>query len=143
MFLSGQGGYDRDGQQRCKGLFLIIASLKDTSELRAAVRTVTMRQLGHWMMASIKICGEPLTLSGSYGSDGLPCTLDLSNGIKDPVALFAKFHPIPEELQKAFWAGGGHNTCGSEGPLFRDWGRKNKDTLRRPYKQAKEPVDGR
>ena len=31
-----------------------------------------MKQLGHFMMASVKLGGFNLVLSGTYGSDGLP-----------------------------------------------------------------------
>jgi hypothetical protein len=43
--------------------------------LRAIVRYVRMRQLGHFMMGSARINGHSLTLSGSYGSDGLPTSV--------------------------------------------------------------------
>ena len=45
-------------------------------ELRAIVKKVGMRQSGHFMMGRCTLGGFRLCLSGSYGSDGLPLSLD-------------------------------------------------------------------
>ena len=79
MFLKSKRGYTRDGEQWSKGSFLMIFSLShithpeaDRHELRACVRTVSMHQCGHWMMGSAVVGQNKITLSGCYGSDGLP-----------------------------------------------------------------------
>lgn len=41
-------------------------------KLYAVVRSCAMSQCGQWMMGTINIAGQRVTVSGSYGSDGLP-----------------------------------------------------------------------
>lgn len=41
--------------------------------LVATLRKVRLTQLGHWMMGSTMIGRMRVGLSGSFGSDGLPC----------------------------------------------------------------------
>jgi hypothetical protein len=106
-----------------------------------------MHQLGHFMMATIviktsvaKAAAQPepyykpsywmrsvfdgyykLSLSGTYGSDGLPMSGDL--------ALWDLLHPVPTDLTEAFWNGGGHNSSGSEGPAMYEWAKQNMAAL--------------
>lgn len=139
MFINGGGGYDRHGQQFCEGSFLMIADNPDGgNELRAFVRRVKLEQCGHFMMGQVKIQtprGEAeFTLSGAYGSDGLPMHLQHKND-GQYTWFWEYMHDIPEDLQRAFWAGGGHNTCGSEGPLLRRWALENKTKLNRICKR--------
>ena len=153
------GGYRAGGQQFCFGAFLIVVQdhkgdsrscyMKSSGraahvpELRALVRHVRMYQCGHWMMANITIGGFNMVLSGAYGSDGLPKSLmhhfpDNAEPGKASVLtdeekewLWEQLVPIPQELQDAFWNGGGHNCAGPEGPLFRAWAKKNLKKLRK------------
>lgn len=85
-------------------------------KLYACVRHVSLRQFGHFMMGTARIAGQPLTLSGSYGNDGLPCDYE-----KLSVAGREKLIEVPVELAEQFWQGGGHNSAGSEGPAMRAW----------------------
>ena len=98
-------------------------------ELRALVRRVRLQQLGAWMMGSAHINKQfgSVTLSGSYGSDGLPIYLPHKSGfdVEKAYKLWPRLHQIPAELQAEFWAGGGHNTAGKEGSSFRQWGLEN------------------
>jgi hypothetical protein len=130
MFLSGQSWYGRDGQH-ARGSFLIIFSVKQ--ELRACSRYVHMAQLGHFMMGQAKIApGTTITLSGTYGDDGLPC---------DPAKigkLWETLLPLPGDLTEAFWSGGGHNSAGSEGPAVRDWALVNLPALRKAGRPRRE-----
>jgi len=146
MFLQCKSGYDKDGQQRASGPFLIVAQkpgCRDLKpELRAVVRHVSMKQLGHFMMASVKLGGFNICLSGTYGSDGLPVNFGQHFIDHEPVrfteeqanALFDAMVPLPEELQAAFWAGGGHNTGGKELEQIRQWAKANVALLRRPIR---------
>jgi hypothetical protein len=157
MFLSNtrRGYKQRSGDQFCHGLFLMVFSHPTTTEsrpeLRALVRHAKMTQCGHWMMADVKIGGYELTLSGTYGSDGLPMRLDRhSIDVVDGKARFASFTdeeklalwehlvPIPAELQTAFWEGGGHNTSGKEGPLLKKWAEENLKLLRKEIPTLKK-----
>jgi len=65
------------------------------------------------MMGTARVGGRSITLSGSYGGDGLPCNV--------PWDVYLRGEPIPQELQQAFWTGGGHNSAGSEAPAMRKW----------------------
>lgn len=90
-----------------------------TRKLYACVRHVSLKQFGHFMMGTARIGGQSITVSGSYGSDGL--TRDY-----EELTLAAREHlvELPFELAEEFWKGGGHNTCGSEAPAMRTWALK-------------------
>jgi hypothetical protein len=77
------------------------------------------------MMGSAVVGQNKITLSGCYGSDGLPDDPDPYPG------LWEKFMPLPAELVDKFWKGGGHNTCGSEGPDVHAWAVANEKALRK------------
>jgi hypothetical protein len=143
MFLTNtRSGYDRGGQV-ASGLFLVVFSHnkfkwaeengchwdKFPSDLNrvlyACVRRVALRQLGHWMMGTARIGGHSLTVSGSYGGDGLTCDYE-----KLPKAARAKLVRLPDDLTNEFWAGGGHNTSGAEAPAMRKWAMGNLDALK-------------
>ncbi len=81
--------------------------------LRAIVRYVRMRQLGHFMMGSARIGSQRITLSGSYGSDGLPVSV--------PDEVYQMGAELPGELYNAWNNGGGWNGAGSEAPAMRQW----------------------
>lgn len=84
--------------------------------LYACVRHVSLRQFGHFMMGTARIAGQSVTVSGSYGSDGLPMDYEKLT----PLAR-AKLVRVPDELTEQFWAGGGHNCAGEEAPAIRQW----------------------
>ena len=90
-------------------------------EIRALVRKVAMHQCGHWMMGSAQAFGHRLSLSGSYGGDGLTVTV--------PREVFEQAVPIPQELHDAWNKGGGWNGAGSEAYAMRDWALANLDKL--------------
>jgi hypothetical protein len=127
MYVSSVRSYcTRTGEQRASGAFLVLFSIVPGKEVRAAVRHVKMRQCGHWMMGSMKLGEHTITLSGTYGADGL--TRD------PPEGLWEHLVPLPEELTVEFWKGGGWNSAGAEGPSVRDWAAKNLNVLRKPIK---------
>lgn len=81
-----------------------------------------MHQCGHFMMGHVDLklrdgTTHPLSLSGTYGGDGLPCDADL--------VLWDRLHELPLDLQDTFWRGGGHNGAGAEGPAMRKWAEDN------------------
>ena len=133
MYLrSGQNGtyYGSDGQQRhsrAPFLLLIDASpslpAKQDACMYAIVREVAMEQCGHFMMGTARVYGHSLTVSGTYGSDGLPISLDrLPVKVQDKVR--AEMVRVPDELYRAWAKGGGWNGSGSEGPAMQAWARK-------------------
>ena len=124
--------------------FLILMSCADAPELpmRGLVRRTALYQLGQFMMGSVTITGTKtesfadgperkvpwkhrVTLSGTYGGDGLSVTV--------PRAVFDKGTEVPAELVAAWNTGGGWNSAGSEGPAMRAWGLE----LMRKEAQAK------
>jgi len=149
MFLNGTSGYGRDGDQKARGRFLMLFCEKPGGEIRALVRHVNMSQCGHFMMGRITIKdadaraeNEPepeykpsywmrrvfdghykLTLSGTYGQDGLTLDAERYPG------LWQRLHPMPADLQEVFWKGGGHNSAGSEGPAVAEWAKTNMGEL--------------
>ena len=138
MFLkTSASGYDRHGQQFSRGKFLILfahneftwaeqngrdwsdfpAELK--GKLYACVRHTSLHQLGHWMMGCARIADSSITLSGCYGSDGLPCDYEkLSEKAR------TKLIEVPAELATKFWKSEAHNDAGNEGPAIRGWAKK-------------------
>lgn len=78
----------------------------------AVVRSVALRQLGHFMMGRVNLCGKWHTVSGSYGSDGLPMPVDKLP--HDAVRL-------PVQLYIAWSEGGGWNSAGAEASDMRRW----------------------
>lgn len=136
MFVKGHRGYSKDGGQRAEGSFLMIfqdpAQTGLRPELRALVRFVRMRQLGHYMMGMVRVAGQQISLSGTYGDDGLPISLDHKGMPKGAVEhIWERLVAVPAELQKVFWEGGGHNCAGSEGSAFLDWATLNLKELQK------------
>lgn len=151
MFISGSSGYNRRGEQTARGDFLMVFARGQ--ELRAAIRYVRMRQLGHWMITSgVKVGPYKLTLSGSYGSDGLPIEsikkeprkcwerigdsdhwYERTYAWEDvPTVNWESLAPLPLELQQEFWHPEcqGWNSAGSEAKNLKDWARNNLKTLK-------------
>lgn len=92
--------------------------------IRCFVRFVRMEQCGHFMMGSCK--NPAMTLSGTYGSDGLPVTMSRY--------VWERCMPLPEELCDLWATGGGHNTSGAEGPRIYRWANDNLKALKRAGK---------
>lgn len=152
MFItsSSRRNHDRHGQQLATGRFLLVMDLdeggyapcevdpvlctKGHRPLRGIVRTVQLKQLGHFMMGQMTINDEEMSLSGTYGSDGLP------KSVATPVSVFWQMGlPLPPELVHRFWtAGGGHNSAGAEGSEVHDWALANLAELSKPYRKPKE-----
>lgn len=88
----------------------------DSRRLYACVRHVSLRQFGHFMMGTARIAGQSVTVSGAYGSDGLPMDYE-----KLTPAGREMLVEVPKELAEEFWNGGGHNSAGAEAPAMRKW----------------------
>lgn len=115
MFIKCESGYDRSGQQFARGQFLLLFSRLSDKKLFACVRKVSMTQFGHFMMGFARIGSEKITVSGTYGSDGL--TLDLNKYEH----LQKYLVEMPSEFFEMWSKGGGHNSGGSESKVFRKW----------------------
>jgi hypothetical protein len=87
-----------------------------TYPIRAIVRYTRLRQFGHFMMGFARVNGHRLTLSGSYGSDGLPMSV--------PDVVYNLGTELPQDLYDAWNKGGGWNSAGSEAPSMRQWALK-------------------
>lgn len=128
VFLTNtSSGYNRDGEQFCEGKFLIIFDHPDDKdfskkrELCCLVKNVHMRQVGNWMMALVTFPSYVLSLSGSYGGDGLPCSPHSDDGRNWLRQLWPRLHVVPPEIVDLFWNDNGHNSSGKNGPAIRDW----------------------
>jgi hypothetical protein len=110
-------GYTHDGQQFCRRApFLLLLQNGDwNSQVYGVVRTVALRQCGHWMMGKARILDKSYTVSGSYGNDGLTLSVDT-------IPPDAKL--LPDELREAWNKGGGWNSAGSEAQAMAEWARK-------------------
>lgn len=123
MYIDQSGGryYTSDGQQCCrKAPFLILCQPEGyehrNDPIRALVRKVALHQCGHFMMGSARAFGHRITISGTYGNDGLPRDV--------PMEVYEKAIPVPQELIDAWNKGGGWNGAGSEAPAMVEWAKK-------------------
>src|SRR6187401_2175409 len=102
-------GYRGGSQIATRARFLLLLQLRNgpcnASNTFAVVHRVALRQLGHFMMGRANLCGKWVSVSGAYGSDGLPMTVD---------ALPRDAKPLPQELYDAWNKGGGWNSAGYE-----------------------------
>ena len=119
MFISGGHTYYRGSEQYAtRGRFLILLTRKDDKcgpdHVFAVVRKVALRQLGHFMMGRANIGGHWVSVSGAYGSDGLPLTVDR---LPDDAVI------LPLELYNAWNKGGGWNGAGNEAYAMKAWAR--------------------
>ena len=128
MFIRDNHRGERGTAQVAWGWFLILFQRDWTPgkepqplELRACVRYAHLAQCGHFMMGGVSVGKHRIPLSGSYGGDGLPRTA--------PDDLWELLHPVPKDLQDAFWSGGGHNSAGAEAPALHAWANAHFDTL--------------
>lgn len=122
-------GHENADAQFAEGHFLIVAEDPAADhrirrpELRAlVVEDVTLEQCGQFMMGQAELAqgGEvigSITLSGAFGADSLPCDLNQ----KGVPGLWEKMHPIPPEIQTAFWEDHNHFVAG--------WGQRNRQEL--------------
>lgn len=151
-FKSFRGGYS-GGDQVASGSFLVVVQHPsgNSRELRAFARHVKMRQLGHWMMGSIKIGNYSLSVSGGFGSDGLPFSLGKhykkdGEGIEftpqQKMAIWDQLVPVPQELAERYWKAddGWNSVPGSVAPDFRKWANENVKALRKPLKIPADEV---
>ena len=103
--------------RKARPRFLLLVQDKDKPcdrmNFRALVRCVALQQCGHFMMGVARVKGKTLTVSGAYGSDGLPMNVDAD--------VFAEAMPVPEVLYEMWGKGGGHNCSGSESEWMRSW----------------------
>jgi len=86
-------------------------------KLYALVRHTSLRQVGHFMMGTINIGGQRITVSGSYGANGLPMDVEKI----DPANRW-RLVEVPAAIAEIFWnSSDGWNGAGSEGPIIRQW----------------------
>lgn len=141
MFIGkSRGGY-RGTEQVASGHFLMVFQNENAPRLenklrplRALVRKVALHQCGHFMMGSVKLYGVRFSLSGTYGSDGLPMEITHSTRRNVPErpdeftspgehqayyaavdkipwerielapGLWERLHPLPDDLVERFWS---------------------------------------
>ena len=117
MYLQDGITYYQGGEQRTgRGPFLLLLQTRDSEQIYACVRQVALCELGHFMMGRARIEGKTYSVSGAYGHDGLPMTVDR-------IPADAKL--LPFDLREAWNSGGGWNGAGSEVPAMKQWAREN------------------
>lgn len=117
---SGYGYYRAAEQCHSRAPFLILVQppgIKGSKEpIKALVRKVALHQCGQWMMGSARAFGHRISISGSYGADGL---------IREvPQEVYDKATLVPQELIDAWNKGGGWNSAGTEAPAMAEWAVK-------------------
>lgn len=90
----------------------------DTPKLWAILRRVALRQCGHFMMGSTRIGSHRFVVSGAYGGDGLPESLN-----EWTTEDFARWTLAPETVARAYWHPEypGWNDAGSEYRTVASW----------------------
>lgn len=130
MFVSSRNrGCSREGLQVASGDYLMLFNRTPKRlELRAAVRFVALKQLGHFMMGDARIGEARVVVSGPFGEDGLPL-----DGAKLPDDIWSRLVPVPEGLAELFWK----DDSGNDGPrpsvvlAMRKWAADNMPALRK------------
>lgn len=127
-------GYEKDGcQVSRRALFLILirphVESREGNEVRAIVRKVALRSCGQFMMGCAFAKGKRITISGAYGSDGLPVSV--------PPSIFEQGIPLPSDLKDTWNNGGGWNGAGSEADAMRKWAIDNLHRLYPPEAKAR------
>lgn len=117
-----------------RGAFLALFSNGKGQPMRAMVRSVRMSQCGNFMGGPLNVGGVTVWLSGTYGADGLPMDAPPSTLSELPMTVWERMVDVPADLQAAFWAGGGWNSAGSEGPSMHAWALANIKVLRQSGK---------
>jgi len=114
---SGYGYYKGTEQCHSRANFLILIQDKDQDvcqkNFRAIVRKVALRQCGNFMMGVARIKNKSITISGAYGGDGLPISVDRE--------IYDVGVPVPRELYDLWNKGGGWNSAGTEAITMRSW----------------------
>lgn len=108
-------------QHARRARFLLLLQPQDNWQnepIKAVVRKVALSQCGNWMMGKATIYGKQFTVSGSYGADGLPLTVDNQTYARATVVL-------PDYLLEAWQHGGGWNSAGSEAAEMIRWAQEN------------------
>jgi hypothetical protein len=119
MFITNsRRGYSKDGEQLAAGQFLVLFGSKKEG-LYGIVRHVSMRQCGQFMGGTLHLGDQEVSLSGTYGGDGLPLSLyEVRSWNRGCLTK------LPPEIEEAYWKGeGGHNSAGSEGLTLHEWGK--------------------
>jgi hypothetical protein len=129
--------YTRSGQHS-SGAFLMLFCREDR-ELRACARHVKLLQFGHFMMGRVKLGPWEFSLSGGFGSDGLP--INLSGYTTEKMTpeevdhFWEQLVPVPQDLAERYWKSDGHNgVTASVANDFRKWALANLKVLRKPIK---------
>ena len=121
MYIQNTPVYYRGSQQTSqRGPFLLllqpnqatISTSCSPENTFAVVRQVALKQMGPWMMGRANIQGKWHVISGGYGNDGLPMSIDTLP--KDAV-------PLPRNLYDLWVKGEGWNGPGSEASALRKW----------------------
>jgi hypothetical protein len=95
-------------------LILMQGESDDCQTVKGMVRNVALRQCGHWMMGRVEIDKYKLSLSGSYGADGLLRTV--------PDDIYRRCGlELPQHLYDLWRKGVGWNAAGSEATEIRKW----------------------
>lgn len=90
-------------------------------KLWGCVRFVRMTQCGQFMMGTAQVGSERITLSGPYGSDGLP-----KDWKRLSPAMRARFIPLTDAEAQAYWhpETPGWNSTGSEKDAMQAAGKR-------------------
>jgi hypothetical protein len=130
-------------------------------KLYACVRSVRLRQMGHWMMGGVTLAGNYFSVSGGLGNDGLPHDWKLMFQSEPPSKEYPSgrwdhrrlmkeevqhlkdnyLTQIPEEISTAYHLDEtGHNSVGAApAKLLRKWAMENLKALqRRPRGKKKD-----
>jgi hypothetical protein len=153
MFIKGKRWCTRSGEQRASGPFLILLThnfLKGNREIKCMVRTVAMRQAGHFMMGDLCFnFGDKkyyFSVSGTYGADGLTKDVEELRLAYSPErapaevieAVWDGLMPLPRDIAEMKWKStSGWNCAGDEGSAVHEWAEKNLIALRRAPKDTK------
>ena len=121
--------------------FLVLLQDKGLKNFRAFIRSARLKPCGNWAMGTVTFKRKKISISGDYGSGGLPITVRPNPRFSENefekeqreniIFAYKNSVPLPPWLEEEWGHGtGGHSCAGSERISMEIWANRHKNALR-------------